>query len=219
MQNTTRLRLHLIPAENQKTAASELEAYGPKQAGTGLSEPYWDAWYIWYPEPDKVHKAAQPRYFRKTFQLDEIPVSAVIQARSNDYYKIFVNGTEVDSGSVEIRPQQVTKLLKKGDNVIAAEADLGRNPGQWGWGEFIAELSLNYHDKTIKIGTGEEWKSSKNTGAGWREQGFDDSACLNVFAISSSRRPMGKIDYYSSSICEQLTLTGKHRCIKQNQEK
>ncbi|OQC11571.1 MAG: hypothetical protein BWX73_03526 [Lentisphaerae bacterium ADurb.Bin082] len=210
VQNTTRLRLHLIPPKNQKTAASELEAYGPKQAGTGLSEPYWDAWYIWYPEPDKVHKAAQPRYFRKTFQLDEIPVSAVIQARSNDYYKIFVNGTEVDSGSVEIRPQQVTKLLKIGDNVIAAEADLGRNPGHWGWGEFIAELSLNYHDKTIKIGTGEDWKSSKNTGAGWTEQGFDDSAWLKPFCyLRPPEGPWGKIDYYSSSICEQADSDGK----------
>lgn len=211
-QGTTRLRLHLLPAPGQKAAASAFEAYGPKQPGTDIRKPYWDAWYIWYPEPDKLHKAAQPRYFRKTFQLDKLPESAVVQARSNDYYKIFVNGTEVDTGSIEIRPRQVAKLLKKGENVIAAEANLSRNPGKWGWGEFIAELSLNYPDGTVKIGTGEDWKSSDRSRPGWNEagKGFDDSAWLAPFCYKRPPEgPWGKISYYPTDICEQADADGK----------
>ncbi|MBE6368157.1 MAG: hypothetical protein E7052_09665 [Lentisphaerae bacterium] len=207
-QSTTRLRLHLQPSSGEYVAASELSAYGPVQSGTSAAKPYWDAWYIWYNEPDKVHKPAQKRYFRKIFTLDQLPENAVLQARSNDYYKLFINGAEVDSGSVQIHPCQVQKYLKKGKNVIAAEADLIRNPGQWGWGEFIAELSLNYPDKSIRIGTGSDWKSSPAPAANWNSdaENFDERSWQPSYCYKRPPEgPWGKIAYYPSGVCEKAS--------------
>ncbi len=200
------LRLYLKPQAGQKLTASALEAYGPQQPGTGLKQPYWDAWYVWFPEPDKVHKATQPRYFRKSFQIDKLPVSAFVQARSNDYYKLYLNGSEIASGSTEIRPFNVLKLLQKGENTIAAVADLSRNPGQWGWGEFIAELSLNYPDGSTKIGTGPDWKSSDQAPENWNLNGFDDRQWPAPFCYKRPPEgPWGKIHYFPSGICETIT--------------
>ncbi len=201
------LRLVIEKADG-KVTLSELEAYGPPQPVFGRNFPYWDAWYIWYPEPDQVHKASQPRYFRRKFTLPDTSFkTASIQARSNDYYRIWVNGHEVATGSTRIVPADVGKYLKKGENVIAAEADLVRNPGAWGWGELIIELSINYPNKSRKIGTGPEWKSFNEKIEGWNRIDFDDSAWKDVYCY---KRPpdgkWGKIAYHCTSIGEKIKI-------------
>jgi len=205
--NADRLRF-IIEKADGKVTLSELQAYGPPQAIPGLVERYWDAWYVWYPEPDQNYKADQPRYFRRTFDIEDAGfVSAFVQARSNDYYRIWVNGSEVCSGSVAIKPSDVTRLLKKGRNVIAAEAELARAPGQWGWGELIIELSINYRSNSQRIGTGPEWKSFDSKPAGWNSIDFDDSGWKGVYCYTRPPDgPWGKIDYYCTSCRESMEV-------------
>jgi hypothetical protein len=197
-------RLRFIIEQGNKLTMASLGVYGPEQPLVGKSMPYWNAWYIWFPEPDKTHKGNQPRYFRKTFELSDISFeSAYIQARSNDYYKIWINGKEVSTGSTSIYPVKVTQLLKKGRNVITAEADLIRNPGRWGHGEFITELSINYAGESRRIGTGSDWKSSDTKHEGWLDIEFNDSQWKQAEAfVQPPEGPWGKITYHSTSIRE-----------------
>lgn len=209
LTKTDRLRLIIEKShENNKVTLSELEVYGPEQPLVGKIMPYWNSWYVWYPEPDKIYKGVQPRYFRKTFELDDMSFnSAYIQAFTNDYCKIWINGKEVCSGSRKIVPVDVTKLLRKGKNAVAAEANLIRNPGCWGYGTFIAELSINYPGESRHIGTGPDWKSFDKNVESWNNVEYDDSTWEKV---SSFEKPpegvWGKIGYHDTSVSESVEL-------------
>ncbi len=207
---TCRQLRFVIEKAKDKVSLSELEAYGPPQPVVGKNSPYWNAWYIWYPEPDQLHKGSQPRYFRRVFNLtDSAFKSAFIQARSNDYYRIWVNGNEVATGSTMITPVNVGKYLKKGKNIIAVESDLRRNPGKWGWGELLVELSVNYPNGSLRIGTGPEWKSSNKKLEGWTGTEFDDAKWLGVYCYKRPPEgPWGKIAYHCTSIREKIKFAG-----------
>ncbi|MFA7230445.1 MAG: LamG-like jellyroll fold domain-containing protein [Victivallaceae bacterium] len=207
-QKTDRIRFVIDKVAGPKITFSELEVSGPEQFSVGKNMPYWDSWYIWYPEADKVHKGYQPRYFRKTFEIKDMSFkSANIQARSNDYYKIWINGQEVCSGSTEIVPVNVAKFLKQGENVIAAETNLVRNPGFWGWGEFIAELNINYLGQNHRVGTGADWKSYDKEEKNWQNINFDDSKWQGVACFKKPPDgPWGKIAYHDTSVTESVKL-------------
>lgn len=205
---TTADRLRFVIGKAKgKVTLSELQAYGPPQIIPGLVEHYWDAWYIWHPEPNRTY-TVQPRYFRRSFDIEDMFfVTAFLQVRSNDYYRIWINGAEVCSGSIAIKPFDVTKLLRKGTNVIAAEARLSKIPQEWGWGEFLAELSINYKNNSLRIGTGSEWKSSDSNPAAWNNVGFDDSDWKKVYCYTRPPDgPWGKIDYHSTSCREAMKI-------------
>jgi alpha-L-rhamnosidase len=74
--------------------------------------------------------AAGPRYvlFRREFELEEVPDSAVLHVASGDRYRVTVNGQGCVNGDVSsdyVRmfydSYEVASLLKKGQNVIALE--------------------------------------------------------------------------------------------------
>ena len=206
---TDRLRLVLESGAGAFPQLSEVEAFGPRQPLVGKNEPYWDAWYIWYPEPDRVHKANSPRYFRKTFEIDDLTAmaTAYVQARSNDYYRLFVNGKQVASGSTNIRPVDVKAALRQGRNVIAAVADLGSNPGRWGWGELLIELSLNYPGRTSRIGTDTTWRTHNAEAKGWMRAGFDDGSWLPAAPyLRPPGGPWGRIPYHCTSVRERAEI-------------
>lgn len=201
-------RLRIVIDAGEKVALSAVGVYGPDQPLIGRSRPYWDAWYIWYPESDKVHKGNQPRYFRKTFELEDMGlVSAHLQSRSNDYYRIWINGQEAATGSTVITPVPVGHLLREGTNVIAAEADLGRNPGRWGWGEFLTELSISYAGVTRRIGTGPGWRSCDRKADGWQAAAFDDTGWQEAFLYARPPEgPWGRIAYHDTSVRESASV-------------
>jgi len=202
---TDRLRLILDAGAGGYPHLAAFEAFGPPQPLVGRNEPYWDASYIWYPEPDKVHKANSPRYFRKLFELDELDSvrTAFVQARSNDYYKLWLNGVEVATGSTSIKPVDVKRVLRPGRNVIAGMADLGSNPGRWGWGEFLVELSVNYVGRSVRIGTDATWRAHNAEIAGWRQLAFDDSGWRPAAPyVRPPNGPWGRIPYHSTAVRE-----------------
>ena len=206
---TDRLRLVLETGTGAFPQLSEVEAFGPRQPLVGRNQPYWDAWYIWYPEPDRVHKANSPRYFRKTFEIGDLPAvrTAFVQARSNDYYRLFVNGEPVAAGSTDIRPVDVKAALEEGRNVIAAIADLGSNPGRWGWGELLIELSLNYAGRSTRIGTNDTWRAHNAEEKGWKEAGFDDANWLPAAPyLRPPGGPWGRIPYHCTSVRERAKI-------------
>lgn len=208
-QTTDRLRVTLTAGTAGFPQLAELEVFGPPQPLVGQNEPYWEAWYIWYPEADRVHKANAPRYFRKTFTLADPAAlqSAFVLARSNDYYRLFLNGREVAGGATVIQPVAARDALRPGLNVIAAVADLGSNPGQWGWGEFLAELSLNYPDRSDRIGTDATWRAHDVEVPGWLEAGFDDSGWQAAAPyVRPPGGPWGRIPYVCTAVRERARV-------------
>lgn len=206
---TERLRLVLEAGEGRYTQLSGLEVFGPPQPIVTKLKPYWHAWYIWYPEPDRRHKANSPRYFRKSFTLDNLAAmsSAYILLRSNDYYKVYINGQEVASGSTKIRPISVKDYLRQGTNTVAIVSDLAKNPGNFGWGELLAELALNYRTHSTYVGTDKSWKCYDKFTAGWQNINFDDSNWRNSAPyVRPPEGPWGKIPYYATAYCESVIL-------------
>ncbi|HBG27889.1 MAG TPA: hypothetical protein DDX75_12440, partial [Phycisphaerales bacterium] len=208
---TDRLRFVMESGKWENIQLSDFEVFGPSQPVISQIEPYWKAWYIWYPEADKLYKTNSPRYFRKSFNIDNIVdiKSAYIQLRSNDYYKAYINGREVAAGSVDIKPVQVRDFLRQGKNTIAVICDLMKNPGEFGWAELIVELNLNYEKQSVRFGTDETWKSNDTLIQDWQDIDFDDSEWKDSIAfVRPPNGIWGKIPYYATAYCEKVIFNG-----------
>jgi hypothetical protein len=208
---TQRLRVVIEHGDAARLALSELAVYGPPQPLLARLKPYWKASYIWYPEPDKIYKPNQPRYFRHVFAVADPKLvrSAILQLRSNDSYHAWLNGVAVASGSTTISPIAVADKLVPGRNVLAIEAELHSNPGRWTWGELLYELALNYDDRTDTVPSGEKTLSSPAKQEGWLAAGFDDSQwqpAERFFAPPGG--PWGQIPYTATPVGEKAVLEG-----------
>ena len=204
-----RLRVAIEKASTHGVELASLEVHGPEQPIIGHLKPYWNAWYVWYPEPDKVHKANAPRYFRKTFEVADVAAlrGAVIQLRSNDYYQAFVNGHEVATGAKLVKPVDVKRFIQTGENVVAVMADLRRNPGRWGWGELIFELGLNYDDRSDFVASDAQCRAFDREVKGWRGPGFDDGDWTKAEAfLKPPDGVWGTIPYFPSGVNETVVL-------------
>jgi Concanavalin A-like lectin/glucanases superfamily/F5/8 type C domain len=206
--DTNVLRVYLN--KGKELSLAEIEAYGPLEPSTEGNRAYWTANYVWYPEARNAYIANSPRYFRKEFDIKEMNFkNAYVQSRSNDGYIIYINGHKVSSGSTIIKPSEVTKYLKKGVNVIAAIAELRSNPGRWGFGEFLTELSINYPGESKRIGTDKSWKSFDKKVSDWNNVGFDDSSWKNVASFGPPPSgPWGDIPYSYTAVRESVPIKG-----------
>lgn len=204
----SRLRLEVDSWGEGMPTLAEFGAYGPEQPIPGRNEPYWDAWYIWHQEKGDTYYAGEMRYLRTEFDLKDMNfTSAVIQSRSNDYYKLWINDQLVDTGAVALTPHEVGKMLRPGKNVIAAETKLSRHPGVWGWGEFLTELAINYPGHSRKIGSGPEWVGAAEVPANWRTADCDASGWQKVFCYTRPPEgPWGRIPYTDSAVRSHARL-------------
>lgn len=201
-------RLRIVIEEGvSQPVLTEIEVNGPPQPFVEKMKPYWKAWHISYPEPDKMHHAKNPRYFRKTFEMKDLKdlQSAVMQFRANDYYKCFLNGTEVSTGSTGIHPVDVTRYIIQGKNIIAIENDIFQGLTTFGFSQLIAELSLNYENTSTFVSTDKTWKCNNKPESGWKDASFNDekwvSASENFFPPDG---PWGKIPYFSTMSGEKI---------------
>ncbi len=202
---TNILRVYLN--DKKPLSLAGIEVYSPPQPSLDGHKAYWAATYVWYPEPRKSYITNSPRYFRKEFELENMDfISAYVQARSNDSYIIYVNGHLAGSGSTVIKPYNVTKFLKKGKNVIAGIGEL-KSSTNWGFGEFLAELSINYPNGSRRIGTNKTWKSYDKEVKGWNKPGFDDREWKNVACfVKPPEGPWGNIPYKCTAVRESVPV-------------
>jgi len=206
---TQRLRVVIEQGDAAKLALAELAVHGPAQPLLARLKPYWKASYLWFPEPDQIYKPNEPRFFRQSFTVaDPAQVrSAILQLRSNDSYRAWLNGVEVASGSTNITPIAVADKLVEGKNVLAVQAVLHSNPGRWTWGELIYELALNFADHTEYVSSGEQTRSAATAPEGWRTAAFDDSQWQRAACFfSPPNGPWGEIPYTATPVGEQATL-------------
>ncbi len=207
---TQRLRVVIERGDPAALVIGELRVYGPPQPLIARLKPYWKASYIWFPEPEEIYEPNEPRYFRQEFDVPDPGRvrSALLQLRSNDHYRAWLNGTEVATGSKVITPIEVASRLVDGRNVLAVETELHSNPGRWGWGELIYELALNYDDHSEAISSGPETLTADREQEAWLAADFTvtDWQPAAVF-VSPPDGVWGEIPYYATPAGEKATLT------------
>ena len=103
--------------------------------------PAWSASWIAY--PDSEGREYEVLFFRRSFELDEVPASLPVHVSADNRYQLFVNGTLVSRGpargdldywryeTVDLSPQ-----LRSGENVLAAVV--------WNYADLrpVAQISL-----------------------------------------------------------------------------
>jgi len=133
-------------------------------------------------------------YVRKTFDLEQLPVTARVVITAYTGYRLFVNGVKIEE---EIGPWATWKRpdsfniaphLRTGENVLAVwgqvHADLGTIESK---GLILAMKTRDRHGKESSLTTNGSWRGSVSEQEGWEQVGFDDSAWNPVRVLG----PMG----------------------------
>jgi alpha-L-rhamnosidase len=154
--------------------------------------------------PETNPNGNQKFLFRKTFLLNEVPDSLIVHVTADQLYKLYVNDRKVGFGPAisdfynwQYDTYNIAPLLKKGENIIAAEVF---NFGELSHGRWISEriafllqadilhsLLLNTN-KSWKSWQDKSWKAldnhmivgpqdsifAQNTPWGWKELSFVD---------------------------------------------
>ena len=158
----------------------------PVPAVPSLTGAHW----IWYPEgpPDGAFPA-ETRYFRGGCALPAGAqvASATLVMTADDYYTVYVNGTETGSPAVVPNGWQIAQtydigaLLRPGANTIAvaatnlqaSTADGLVNTPAGVLGHVQVELASG---GAVDVVTDGSWKAAQTAPSGWEQPGFDDSA-------------------------------------------
>ncbi len=163
----------------------------------------WTGKWIW--GQDKIIQKNVYYFFRKQFNLRNVPNAAQIYITADTKYKLYVNGTYSGYGSLQSQPyyqyydvRDVTNYLKKGENCICVIVQhLGTMPDTKAG--LLAELVdeggniITATDSSWKAEYADCWRQdtyhfimnnavpfqehfdARKEPAGWKEPGFDDS--------------------------------------------
>src|SRR5262249_18844636 len=140
------------------------------------ASPGWgDAAWIWdEPDADKTPQTNEPRYVRRTFNLNGKPAQAELWITADNHYTAYINGHKVgaDGEWSTVEKYQVAKYLVPGKNVLAI---LAKNEG--GPAGLIARLHVRTADKkSLLIGTDSKTRITQTKHADWLKTDFDDLA-------------------------------------------
>lgn len=145
---------------------------GPEDELNGLQSSF-----IWLPKPQWQSDIC---YFRKTFEVAPLPISAILQLTAdNAIGEIYLNGVRIPNGPNSVNRMatdcfEVAPLLKKGRNVIAVKAlDYGGARG------LLCELALYTPGQPFRLLLSDaSFKVSPRPVDGWMTPEFDDAAWL-----------------------------------------
>ncbi len=143
----------------------------------------WIQWIPMFPPPEKDGTSNLCPWLRKSFELPTAPERALVSLNISGYAELYINGQKAGSDVLTpaiSNPEQrtfyithdVTKLLRKGSNVVAVW--LGR-----GWADGIpsvrAQLDVEVGGKNFTLGTDATWHgkaSSYQHIGGWKWNDF-----------------------------------------------
>ena len=132
----------------------------------------------------KKSPARPAPFFRKSFQLEEIPQKAEVYFCGLGYSELYLNGVKVDDGVLQPVVTQydkragylkydVTPLLQKGENVFGVILGNGwynsSTPDSWGfehsnWRDYPKMILEMYCDEAIFLFSDTSWKCLKKDG-------------------------------------------------------
>ena len=134
-----------------------------------------DAKYIWYPND----KTTNDRFFRRTFDVTDVPAKALLRITCDNGYTVFVNGAEIGSGTQWERVQEynVAAKLRPGRNIIAVR---GHNDGADAG--LIAEIRSG---SITLVATDASWRCAEKDEVKWLEEGFAENKWRQAEALAT----------------------------------
>jgi putative heme-binding domain-containing protein len=148
--------------------------------------------WVWHNNQGAKPAANEVRYFRRSFPITGKIVKAELNAACDDQLVIFVNGVEAGASNSWKEPVKadVSKLLKEGENVIAAR---GKNEASAAG--LVVLLTIEQGGgKSEVIMTDRMWLSASDAKPGWEKPGFDSSGWTNVSLVAKlGAGPWGNI--------------------------
>ena len=160
--------------------------YQPAEDAEKGRRPAW----VWWPEQPQPYTFA---YFRKTFDLDEMPTRVAISVGCLGQYVLYLNGQDIGSGLEigEILEYEVTHLCNQGTNVLAFEVEhAGFLPG------LCVHLHARGPDGTEShVVSDLTWRANDTAVARWLDADLDDSSWHRPWARVGERELLGYWDH------------------------
>ncbi len=143
---------------------------------------------------------------RKEFGIDQVPDRVIAAASADNELVLYINGERVASSVDWTNPVvlDVTKYLRDGDNVIAAEVtnwpdrvhqrglDKANGPNPAG---FIAWIGGLEDDRPLwGIGSDESWLWATATDGSWTESSFEPIGWKHAVVLPEARRLYQRVD-------------------------
>ena len=167
-----------------QVAAARAAIAAEAKADGRMPEIRVDARWIWS-HADAEHDPGGRILLRKVIKLDRLPKSALAVASCDNEVVLYVNGKKVGQGAEWTKPvsADISKLLKVGDNVVAAEATnwpdrkhnkglniAGANPAA-----FIAWVGgFDDGKQTWGVGSDATWLWAEESKGDWKTRPDDD---------------------------------------------
>ncbi|MCB0689760.1 MAG: family 78 glycoside hydrolase catalytic domain, partial [Saprospiraceae bacterium] len=201
---------------DQKGATSNWSDFASFQMGI-LNEAVWKARWIETTAPEPASRPAQ--WFRKDFETSKQLQSARLYISSHGLYEAYINGKRVGDAyltpgwtsyrkRMQYQVYDVTDMVGRGNNTLAAEVGNGWYRGNLAWGGhhniygrtlgLFAQLMITYSDGSSEmVFTDDTWKSdfssiryteiyhgetidARKDQDGWNRPGFDASGWNDV---------------------------------------
>ncbi len=124
-----------------------------------------EAQWIWGSERANENAIDGLCLFRKTFTLDALPESAVLQITCDDQYVLRINNrlVGVDENWQFVDQYDVTSILKQGENQIFVRArNMAKGPAG-----LMADLQLTSSGKSTHISSDSTWEASIQNAGTW----------------------------------------------------
>ncbi|MBX9679311.1 MAG: HEAT repeat domain-containing protein [Gemmataceae bacterium] len=152
-------------------------------AAIGSAQTEWaGAKWIWdQPEADSQAQTNEPRYVRRTFEVNGDVAKAELRITCDNEYVAYVNGKKIggDANWNSVETFDVAKHLSRGKNLLAIEA---RNHG--GVAGLIAALHVRTADKKdLYVVTDDKCKITQLQDANWLSADFKDAGWANASVL------------------------------------
>lgn len=152
---------------------------------------------------------APVQYFRKDFSLEAAPDSAFLTIQANQYYTVFVNGTDLDTTASDFKSgilydtniYDIAPLLRAGANAIAIRAvnqDVGAP-------QIRAVIGINYGSFQEVFPSDNTWKATDNSlltqpylnpsSPNWGSVNFNDAAWQGAGNFTGTPIPDGLVPF------------------------
>ncbi len=150
-----------------------------------VAAPPADPSWIWIEGEGPPHWApAEPRFFRRAFDVPAVPRRAVLLITADDEFEAFLNGARVGSGDSWqwVYRFDVGPLLRQGRNVLAVRVR-STLPGPGG-------LVLRLKGLPTDLVSDAEFRVTRDQPPdGWQQPDFDDSAWQQAFVLGPLGMP------------------------------
>ncbi|MDG1358346.1 MAG: DUF1553 domain-containing protein [Akkermansiaceae bacterium] len=158
-------------------SAAQLNAQFNKDPKLKGKNPSW----IWFNKEGRGHVFT---HFRRTFKLAKVPRSVQLFVSCDNEADIWINGHKVQGNKDWREPTvvNITKQLKKGDNLIAIRGK------DWEFGAGLAALFAYMHSSDGNhLVTDSSWQAAVKAGGGWEKK-----AKVEGFTPAAVVAPLGK---------------------------